>query len=60
MEILECPCDLIDDKANVDIFEYILGNNIVQVCFYELKNKVDVPIIICLDSLVEFNDVGMV
>ena len=60
MKILECPCNLVDDEANVNIFEYILGDNVVEVCFYELKNKVDVPIIICLDSLVEFNYVGMV
>ncbi len=60
MKILQCFCELVNDKADVYIFEYILANYVVQVGLHELKKKIDVLIIISADRIVKFYHVAMI
>ena len=60
MKVFKSFCDLIDDIANVNIFEYILGDDVVEVCLNELKYEIDISVIVGFYGVVEFNDVGVV
>lgn len=41
------------------VFEDIFGNDVVQVCFHELKDQVNVFVVVCPECVVEFYYVGM-
>ena len=44
----------------MQIFQYFLTDGVVEVSFHELENKVEVFIVVCLDDVVQPNDVGVV
>ena len=59
MEVLECFSHLIDDVADVNIFEDVFGYDVVEVSFYELEDQIHIFIIISFDGFVQFDDVGV-
>lgn len=52
MKILESFCDLVDDIAYVYIFEYVLGDDVMEICLNELKDEVNIFIIFCFDGII--------
>ena len=59
VEVLERFGHLVDDKANVDIFEYIFGDNVVQISLHKLKDQINVLVIIGPEGVVELDDIGV-
>jgi hypothetical protein len=50
---------LINDVLLVDILENICSDNGVQICIHEIKNKVNISIILRPDYVLKSNDVFM-
>lgn len=59
MKILQCFGHLINDESNVNIFENVLRNDIVEIGFHELKDQINVLIIVCTQCIIEFYYVRM-
>ncbi len=59
VEVLECFGHLVDDKANVDIFEYIFGDDVVQISLHKLKDQINVLVIIGPEGVIELDDIGV-
>ena len=57
VKIFKCFCYLVDDVANVNIFEYIFCNDVMEVSFYKLKDEIDIPVVISFDGFVQFDNV---
>lgn len=60
MHVLERFGELIDNESNVDVLEYALGDDVVEIRLHELEEQVYVLIIISADGVKELDDVGMV
>jgi hypothetical protein len=60
VQVFEGFGQLVDDEAYVYVFEYVLCDDVVQICFHELEEEIDVAIVVCPYGLVEFYDVGVV
>lgn len=59
MKVLQCFGHLVDYESNVDVFENIFGNNIMEICFHELKNQINVFVIVCSECIIEFYYIGV-
>lgn len=59
MEVLQCLGELIDDEPHVYVLEYSLADDVMEICFHEFEEQVDIFIVIGADSIVEFDDVGV-
>ena len=59
MEILEGFGQLVNDKPDMYIFEYALGNHIMKICFHELKQQIDIFVVVCANRFKQFYDVGV-
>jgi hypothetical protein len=60
VQVFESLGHLIDNEADMDIFEDIFRNDIVQVRLHKLKYQIDVFVVVSLESVVEFDDVGVI
>lgn len=60
MQILQSFRQLIDDKSDMHFLEDALSDDIVEVGFHELKDKVDIFVVLCFEGLVEFYYVWVV
>lgn len=60
MEVFESFGCLVDDEANVYIFEDAFGDDVVEIGLHVLEEKVDVFVVVSSDRLVEFYYVGVV
>ena len=60
MKIFESFGDLINDIPNVDVFEDIFRDNIVEICLHKLKNEINISVVFCLYCIVYFYDVAMI
>ena len=60
VEILEGLGELVDDKADMHVFEYAFGADVVEVGLHELEEEVDVLVVVGADGLVQLDDVGVV
>lgn len=60
MQILECLGELVDDETDMDVLEDALGNDVMQVCLHELKQQINVLVIVSADGVYQFDDVGVV
>ena len=52
MEILKSFSDLIDDIPNMNIFENSLSYDIMKVSLNELKDQIDITIIVCFYGII--------
>ena len=59
MQVLQRFGHLVDDKTNVHIFQYIFRYYIVQISLHELKDQINVLTIVCPQSIVKLNDIGV-
>ncbi len=60
VKVLEGFGELVDDEADVHVFEYAFGDDVVQVCLHELEEQVDVFVVVGADCLVQLYDVWVV
>lgn len=60
MQILECLGQLVYDEADMDVLEYALRNDVMQVCLHELKQQINVLVVVSADSVHQFDNVGVV
>ena len=60
MKVFKSLSNLIDDIPHVNIFEYILRNDIVKVSFNKLKDEINISVILCFDGIIKFDDVGVI
>ena len=48
---------MVDDIADVHVFENVLGYDVVEVGLHELENDIDIAVVFRLYGFVEFDDV---
>lgn len=60
VHVLERLCHLIDYEANMYIFQDSLGYHIMKVCLHELKNQVNIFIVIGFDGIDQFYYIGVI
>lgn len=48
---------MVDDIADVHVFENVLGYDVVEVGLHELENDIDIAVVLRLYGFVEFDDV---
>ena len=60
VEVFECFGELVDDEADVYIFEDAFGDDVMEVCFHELKQQVDVFVVVCANSVHQLYDTRVV
>ena len=44
----------------MDVLKDILRDNIVKICLYKLKNKINISIVLCFYCIVYFYDVRVI
>jgi hypothetical protein len=60
VQVFEGLCQLVDNTAYVDLLENALPYHIVQVGLHVLKYQIDIFVVLCLECLVQFNDVRVI
>ncbi len=59
VKILESFAHLINDEAHVYVLENILRNDIVQIGFHELKDEINVLVVVSSQSVNKFYYIWM-
>lgn len=52
MKIFECSCDLADDISRMNILQYSLADDVMQIGLHILKEEIDVLAILRLYGIV--------
>ena len=59
VHVLQRLGHLIDDKSDMYILQDAFGDDIVQISLHELEHQIHVFIVLCPDSVVEYDDIRM-
>lgn len=51
VQILQSFSNLVDDKLDMDLFEYSFSNHIMQISLHKLEHQVYIFVIICFYCL---------
>ena len=59
MQVLQGLSQLVDDKPHMHVLEYALADYVMEICFHEFEEQVDIFVVIGADSIMQLDDVGV-